>query len=453
MATRWKQAAPEVITWRAPTGVAASDRAAEQDRAAGGRDRRVVGVGNGRAVLASVYLRLPPKSRRVYAYLRWADGRKTHEKYICQVSGTSREQNLTQAWAAVHAAGLIIDTPTHSWAESVETSNVMRGNRSRDTRPEMALRSAVHARGMRYRVAVRPLPSLRRTADLVFVGPKVAVFLDGCYWHGCPDHHRPATRNSEFWRKKIRCNQERDGETNRALTMAGWTVIRIWEHEPPQDAAERIEAVVITGKSASPDRSRGRGLDARDQEHPPSTYRIAPIKSLININIKSNEGQPVKRLARACAIIVATIVTLLSATAVPASATTTWNDVWIQQNGGALCAAVTSTTAVPVVQETCVELADQLWTLAPVYAGAPVDSITNLGTGKCMAAFGASVVQTTCTTLDDQVWTLSGTGNTFQIRNVLTGTCLSANGGSPGLQMILVACKVHLGGPRWQLLF
>lgn len=136
-------------------------------------------------------------------------------------------------------------TPTSdSWASSAAVRAVMRGNKSRDTKPELALRSAVHARGMRYRVGVRPLPQIRRTADVVFTKAKVAVFLDGCFWHGCPEHHRPAKRNSDFWESKIKGNVARDAETDTRLQEAGWQVIRIWEHEDPVAAAERIQKAV-----------------------------------------------------------------------------------------------------------------------------------------------------------------------------------------------------------------
>ncbi|MGI8446713.1 MAG: hypothetical protein ACR2MP_05920 [Streptosporangiaceae bacterium] len=88
-----------------------------------------------------------------------------------------------------------VGRPTPSWASSARSRNVMRGNRSRDTRPELAVRSAVHRRGLRYRVSVRPLPEVRRTADLVFPSERVAVFIDGCYWHGCPEHYVPSLSN------------------------------------------------------------------------------------------------------------------------------------------------------------------------------------------------------------------------------------------------------------------
>lgn len=107
----------------------------------------------------------------------------------------------------------------------------MQGNRSRDTSPELAVRRALHAMGLRYRVAARPLPSLRRTADIVFRPARVAVFVDGCFWHGCPEHYRPPSSNVEYWAPKILRNQERDLETTTALEAAGWTVLRYWEHD------------------------------------------------------------------------------------------------------------------------------------------------------------------------------------------------------------------------------
>lgn len=120
----------------------------------------------------------------------------------------------------------------------------MQANRSRDTRPELALRRAVHALGLRYRVATRPVPTLRRTADLVFPRQKVAVFLDGCFWHGCPEHHTKAARNSEYWQAKVRRNRERDVDTTERLTEDGWLVLRFWEHEDPVASALVVQRAI-----------------------------------------------------------------------------------------------------------------------------------------------------------------------------------------------------------------
>jgi DNA mismatch endonuclease (patch repair protein) len=132
----------------------------------------------------------------------------------------------------------------------------MRSNRSRDTKPELALRSEVHRLGLRYRVDVRPIPSLRRTGDLVFPRARVVVFLDGCFWHGCPEHHTVAKTNAEFWAAKVRGNRERDLATTRQLEDAGWCVVRVWEHESPRDAALHV-ADVVRRKSEG---GRGRSI-------------------------------------------------------------------------------------------------------------------------------------------------------------------------------------------------
>ena len=120
----------------------------------------------------------------------------------------------------------------------------MRSNKSRDTKPELALRSAVHARGLRYRVSAKPLAGVRRTADLVFPRAKVAVFLDGCFWHGCPEHHTVASANAKFWADKVDANRKRDRDTDSRLAEAGWVSVRIWEHEDVAEAARRVEAIV-----------------------------------------------------------------------------------------------------------------------------------------------------------------------------------------------------------------
>ncbi len=106
------------------------------------------------------------------------------------------------------------------------------------TAPELALRRAAHRLGLRYFVNRPPLPSLRRTADLVFPTARVAVFVDGCFWHGCPDHARGEIRhNVWYWPEKIASNQRRDHDTNDRLADGGWLAIRVWAHEDASDAA------------------------------------------------------------------------------------------------------------------------------------------------------------------------------------------------------------------------
>lgn len=131
-----------------------------------------------------------------------------------------------------------------SWASSRATRRSMQRNRGRDTGPEIAVRRIVHSRGFRYRVDVRPVPTLNRRADLVFSRVKVAVFIDGCFWHGCPEHHTVAKANATYWADKMATNRRRDLDTSERLRDAGWLVLRFWEHEPPSTVAEAIIAVI-----------------------------------------------------------------------------------------------------------------------------------------------------------------------------------------------------------------
>jgi len=110
----------------------------------------------------------------------------------------------------------------------------------RDTQPEISLRRALHQQGFRYRIHRRVLPEVRRSADIVFVGARVAVFVDGCFWHGCPDHKGMPRNNSSWWADKIARNRERDADTDARLRTAGWEPIRVWEHEDSDAAARRI---------------------------------------------------------------------------------------------------------------------------------------------------------------------------------------------------------------------
>lgn len=130
-------------------------------------------------------------------------------------------------------------------AVSGEASARMRRQRTHDTRPELELRSELHRRGLRYRLHQRPLPDLRREADVVFRKARIAIFVDGCFWHGCPEHGTLPRRNDSFWQDKILGNQVRDAETDNRLEAAGWLSIRVWEHELPSLAADRIEAALM----------------------------------------------------------------------------------------------------------------------------------------------------------------------------------------------------------------
>lgn len=117
----------------------------------------------------------------------------------------------------------------------------MERQRRRDTRPELAIRAILWRRGLRYRVDYPPLQGVRRRADLVFTRAKVAVFVDGCFWHSCPDHGTVPKSNREWWLAKLEANRARDRDTDVRLEEAGWTVVRVWEHENPEGAAAAVE--------------------------------------------------------------------------------------------------------------------------------------------------------------------------------------------------------------------
>ncbi|UFN51597.1 very short patch repair endonuclease (plasmid) [Roseomonas sp. OT10] len=120
----------------------------------------------------------------------------------------------------------------------------MRATKGKDNRGELALRSALHRLGLRFRLQRRLLPGSTRTADVVFPAARVAVFLDGCFWHGCPVHGTWPKRNGDWWRAKIEANRRRDRDTDERLTALGWRVVRVWEHEVPAEAAERVSGLV-----------------------------------------------------------------------------------------------------------------------------------------------------------------------------------------------------------------
>jgi DNA mismatch endonuclease (patch repair protein) len=124
----------------------------------------------------------------------------------------------------------------------------MAANRRRDTGVERAVRSRLHARGLRFRVdfPIRPDGAARSIRpDVVFPRLRIALFIDGCFWHGCPIHGTlPATTNADYWRSKISENRARDARHDAELTAAGWTVARAWEHEDPDAVASRVSSLV-----------------------------------------------------------------------------------------------------------------------------------------------------------------------------------------------------------------
>ncbi|MDR6911351.1 DNA mismatch endonuclease (patch repair protein) [Rhodococcus fascians] len=121
-----------------------------------------------------------------------------------------------------------------------KTSARLSKQRRRDTKPEVALRRELHRRGLRYFVDRAPLKGMRRRADLVFPRRKVAVYVDGCFWHSCPIHATRPRNNARWWADKLAANVARDRDTDTRLIEEGWRVVRIWEHEDPVVAAQRV---------------------------------------------------------------------------------------------------------------------------------------------------------------------------------------------------------------------
>jgi len=134
--------------------------------------------------------------------------------------------------------------PVIALETTARTSARMSRQARRDTRPELEIRRRIHRLGYRYRVN-HPLPGLpRRRADLTFTAKRVVVFVDGCFWHACPEHATSPQNNGAWWAEKLRLNVERDRETDGVLRSAGWTVIRIWEHEDPDSAVHRVSEIL-----------------------------------------------------------------------------------------------------------------------------------------------------------------------------------------------------------------
>ena len=125
---------------------------------------------------------------------------------------------------------------------SVASRNRMRANRRADTKPEVQLRSILHRQGLRFRKDFPIRLSRRRIVypDIVFTKRRIAVFVDGCFWHSCPEHGTIPKSNQDYWIPKLRQNAERDKDVSQRLRSTGWTVVRVWEHEPPEDAAAAI---------------------------------------------------------------------------------------------------------------------------------------------------------------------------------------------------------------------
>lgn len=130
----------------------------------------------------------------------------------------------------------------YPYPTSADVSQRMRRNGRRDTRPEIALRAVLHRRGLRFRKDL-PLrvPGRLVRPDVIFTRARLAVFVDGCFWHCCPIHGNQPRANSDYWRPKLARNVDRDRAVDSALTAAGWHVLRAWEHEAPELVADRVE--------------------------------------------------------------------------------------------------------------------------------------------------------------------------------------------------------------------
>ena len=118
----------------------------------------------------------------------------------------------------------------------------MLANKRRDTKPELRVRRLIHAAGLRYQVDAKVEQDIRSRADIVFRRRRIAVFIDGCFWHRCPEHATDPKANSDYWEPKLRRNRQRDAEITALLTDRGWLVLRFWEHQPAEQIAEVIES-------------------------------------------------------------------------------------------------------------------------------------------------------------------------------------------------------------------
>ncbi len=144
-------------------------------------------------------------------------------------------------------------------ASSGAVRRTMQANRGRDTRPEVRLRSTLHSLGLRFFTHRRPMSSLRCVADVVFPSERVAVFVDGCWWHGCPQHGRRPRTNPDYWSAKFERNRLRDQRNDASLGEAGWAVVRAWEHEDPAAVAQRVRALVLQRRGLGPGKPPVRG--------------------------------------------------------------------------------------------------------------------------------------------------------------------------------------------------
>lgn len=176
--------------------------------------------------------------------------------------------------ASLRLNSALEDGVSYSWASSPAVRRVMLGNRSRDTSPELRLRAALHRAGLRFWKHRRPLPTLRCEADVVFPRIRLAVFVDGCFWHGCPRHGTAPKSNSEWWRVKLERIRTRDRRNLRRLRYRGWVVLRVWEHQVDCDLDSAVARVLKAKRVAATSRrsvkatSRGRRSSSTHGDRP-----------------------------------------------------------------------------------------------------------------------------------------------------------------------------------------
>lgn len=133
----------------------------------------------------------------------------------------------------------------------------MQGNKRRDTRPELGIRRLLHRAGLRYLVDQQPTPSVKGRADIVFRRARIAIFIDGCFWHGCPEHYRRPSSNKAYWNDKLQRNRQRDADVDHALRQAGWRVLRYWEHDEPEAVVESIKRALREAKPTEQTKAHG----------------------------------------------------------------------------------------------------------------------------------------------------------------------------------------------------
>jgi DNA mismatch endonuclease (patch repair protein) len=155
----------------------------------------------------------------------------------------------------VRASPLAVAT---SWATSPGVRRSMQSNTGRDTNPELELRKALQRVGLRFWKNRRPIRGLRCEADVVFPRLRLAVFVDGCFWHGCSEHKSLPVAHGDWWRAKLSRTVTRDRENNDLLARAGWTVVRLWEHESIEDMVSRVTGAINTIRQQSNDQRNRR---------------------------------------------------------------------------------------------------------------------------------------------------------------------------------------------------